>query len=108
MLRPRAVEVSVQADYCLLITFNNGEKRIFDVKPYFDFAPFAELKATALFNTVKPAGLSIEWAHGQDICPDDLYYNSIPCKSDEYIMHQSDELHLSVAEQSRDYMQEKG
>ena len=38
---------------------------------------YQELKTPALFNTVKPAGLSIEWLHGQDICPDDLYYNSI-------------------------------
>ena len=78
MLRPRAVEVCVQPEYCLLITFSNKEKRLFDVKPYFNFKPFYELKNEALFNTVKPAGLSVEWIHGQDICPDDLYYESIP------------------------------
>jgi len=78
MSRPKAIEVNVQHDYCLLVTFNNNEKRIFDVKPYFEFKPFSELKNITLFNTVKPAGLSIEWLHGQDICPDDLYYNSIP------------------------------
>jgi hypothetical protein len=37
-----------------------------------------ELKNITLFNTAKPAGLSIEWLHGQDICPDELYYNSVP------------------------------
>jgi len=78
MIRPKAVEVIVQPDYCLLIIFSNDEKRLFDVKPYFDFKPFIELKNPILFNTVKPAGLSIEWLHGQDICPDDLYYQSIP------------------------------
>ncbi len=76
--RPRAVKVIPQPDYCLLVTFGNGEERVFDVKPYFDFKPFHELKIPALFNTVKPAGLSIEWLHGQDICPDELYYNSVP------------------------------
>jgi hypothetical protein len=78
MIRPKAVSVIPQPDYCLLVTFNNDERRVFDVKPYLDFAPFNELKNQALFNTVKPAGLSIEWIHGQDICPDDLYNNSIP------------------------------
>jgi hypothetical protein len=76
--RPWAVEVTPQPDYCLLVTFNNNEKRIFDVKPYFDFKCFQELKIPALFRTVKPAGLSIEWIHGQDICPDELYNNSVP------------------------------
>jgi hypothetical protein len=76
--RPRAIEVTPQPDYCLLVTFNNNEKRIFDVKPYFDFKAFQELKTPALFETVKPAGLSIEWIHGQDICPDELYHNSVP------------------------------
>jgi len=78
MIRPKAVNVIPQSDYCLLVTFSNDEKRIFDVKPYLDFKPFSELKNLAIFNTVKPAGLSIEWARGQDICPDELYYNSVP------------------------------
>jgi len=78
MLRPKAIDVKPCPDYCLLVTFSNNEKRIFDVKPYLDFKPFIELKNLTLFNTAKPAGLSIEWLHGQDICPDELYYNSVP------------------------------
>ncbi len=77
MLRPKAIAVEVQENYTLLVTFNNNEKRMFDVKPYFAFKPFSELKNKTLFETVKTAGLSIEWIHGQDICPDELYYNSI-------------------------------
>lgn len=78
MLRPKATQVKTLSDYRLLITFSNDEKRIFDVKPYLDFKPFVELKSETLFNTVKPAGLSIEWINGQDVCPDELYYNSTP------------------------------
>jgi hypothetical protein len=70
--------VTPQADYRLLVTFSNDEKRVFDVKPYLDFKPFNELRNPIIFNTVKPAGLSIEWVHRQDICPDELYYNSTP------------------------------
>jgi len=78
MIRPKAVSVEPCSDYRLFIIFNNNEKRMFDVKPYLEFKPYKELKNITLFNTVKPAGLSIEWLHGQDICPDELYYNSIP------------------------------
>ncbi len=81
MNRPRATKVAIYEDYCLLVTFSNNEQRIFDVKPYLEFAPFKELKNKELFAKVRPAGLSIEWLHGQDICPDDLYYNSVPCSS---------------------------
>ena len=76
--RPKAIEVIPQSEYNLLVTFNNKEKRRFDVKPYLDFKPYNELKNLTLFNTVKIGGLSIEWLHGQDICPDELYYNSTP------------------------------
>ncbi len=76
MLRPKAIDVKVMDNYELLITFSNQETRIFDVKPYFSFKPFEELKNMTLFNTVKTANLSIEWIYGQDICPDELYYNS--------------------------------
>ena len=31
----------------------------------------------AYFNRVHTNGFNIEWPNGQDICPDDLYYNSI-------------------------------
>ncbi|MCL2440881.1 MAG: DUF2442 domain-containing protein [Treponema sp.] len=80
MIRPRAIDVKPHPDYCLIITFSNNEKRLFDVKPYLDFKPFMELKNLTLFNTVKTAGLSVEWLHGQDICPDELYFNSLPVK----------------------------
>jgi hypothetical protein len=78
MVRPKAIDVNPQPDFTLLVTFSNNEKKMFDVKPYLDFKPFAELSNPIIFNTVKPAGLSIEWIHGQDICPDELYYNSVP------------------------------
>jgi hypothetical protein len=73
---PYCIEVEPLPDYRLFVRFDNGEKRVFDVKPYFKFKQFEELRINALFKTVKPAGLSIEWLHGQDICPDELYYLS--------------------------------
>jgi hypothetical protein len=88
MLRPKAVNVQPLSNYCLLVEFDNSERKIFDVNPYLSFKPFQELKNLTLFHTVKTAGLSIEWIHGQDICPDDLYYNSQPYE--EYVTASND------------------
>jgi len=75
-MRPKAIDVKPLEDYLLELVFDNGERRIFDVKPYLQYKPFEKLKDIEEFNTVKIGGLSIEWKNGEDICPDELYYNS--------------------------------
>ncbi|MGN1296959.1 MAG: DUF2442 domain-containing protein [Clostridia bacterium] len=75
-MRPKAIDIKILENYKLEILFDNNEKRIFDVKPYFKFKVFKELKDTKKFNTVKISGLSVEWENGADICPDELYNNS--------------------------------
>jgi len=77
-MRPRAIGVKPLDDYRLLVTFGNNEERVFDVKPYLNLKPFEQLKNPLLFNNVYVAGLSVEWITGQDICPDELYFNSTP------------------------------
>ncbi len=76
-MRPRAIEVKPLKDYRLLIKFNNNEVKVFDVKPYLKYKQYSELKKIEIFNTVKIAGLSIEWSNGVDICPDELYNSSV-------------------------------
>jgi len=75
-MRPKAKKVKPLEDYILEIEFDNGEIKRFDVKPYLNHKIFEELKNIKIFNTVKIAGLSIEWENGVDICPDELYNNS--------------------------------
>ena len=75
-MRPKAIDVKPLENYILLIKFDNGEKKKFDVKPYLEHKAFVELKNKELFKTVKLGGLSIEWANGVDICTDELYTNS--------------------------------
>ena len=79
-MRPKAIDVKVLKEYELEITFDNKEKRKFDVKPYFKFNQFQELKEKDIFNNVKISGLSIKWENGADICPDELYFNSTKIK----------------------------
>lgn len=75
-MRPKAIDVKPLENYEILVIFNNGEEKIFDVKPYLEHKVFAELKKKEMFKTVKVGGMSIEWANGADICPDELYNNS--------------------------------
>ena len=41
MIRPIAVKPT--ADYKLLLTFSNGEKKLFDVRPYLDMPFFSNI-----------------------------------------------------------------
>jgi len=72
------IDVKPLEPYRLFITFNNKEQRIFDVAPYLSDSFFAPLRNTTIFQTVKINLLTVEWAGGIDICPDELYYNSTP------------------------------
>ena len=72
------IEVQPLENYCLLITFDNKEQRIFDVTPYLKDSFFAPLRNPLIFQTVKINPLTVEWAGEIDICPDELYYNSKP------------------------------
>lgn len=78
MLRPKPVEVKALNNYCLYVVFDNGERKIFDVKPLMTGEWFGQLKNVSIFESVKIVGSTVEWADGQDVCPDDLYYCSIP------------------------------
>jgi hypothetical protein len=65
------------ADHRLLLTFDAGEQRIFDVRPYLDKGIFAALKDPSLFRSVHICFDTIEWSNGADICPQVLYAESV-------------------------------
>ena len=69
---------SVEAlpEYKLLITFENNEKRIFNVTPYLDHGIFSELKDISKFKSVEVKFDSIEWSNGADLDPEILYSES--------------------------------
>jgi hypothetical protein len=68
--------VKAQDNYLLLLTFENGEKRQFDMKPYLDLGIFRELKDIKLFKTVKTSFDTIEWDNEADLDPEFLYQRS--------------------------------
>ena len=77
---PTAVFVRPMEDYKLLITFENSETRVFDVKPMLkekEGTWFGNLLDRDYFRTVRIGGGSVEWPDEQDICPDCLYEDSV-------------------------------
>ena len=72
-------EVKPLKDFQLLLTFENGEKKIFDMKPYLEKGIFKELKNEDLFQTVKVSFDSIEWSNKADLDPELLYEKSTSC-----------------------------
>jgi hypothetical protein len=71
------IEVKPMSDYQLLLTFENSEKRIFDMKPYLNKGIFKELKDEEKFRSVRVSFDSIEWSNQADIDPEVLYEKSI-------------------------------
>lgn len=71
------ISVIAKQDYILEIIFDNQEKKIFDVKPYLEDEYFAPLKKMDCFYSVRTNELTVEWDGEIDICPDELYFNSI-------------------------------
>ncbi len=84
-MNPRIKHVHPLDNYALHITFDNGEEKIFDVKPYLNNGIFQELKQYELFQTVKPYLGSIRWKNGQDFCPDTLYLESVPASEEQKV-----------------------
>lgn len=76
-------DVKPQQDYLLLLTFEGGENRIFDMKPYLELGLFGELKDLKLFNSVKVSFDTIEWENEADMDPEVLYSESIILKEAE-------------------------
>jgi hypothetical protein len=80
-MNPYVKSVKPQEDFCLLLTFENGEKRTFDLKPYFGKPVFARLKNIALFKTARVVSGAVEWQGEIDLSYDTLYLESKPVKT---------------------------
>lgn len=63
-------------EFCLKITYINGEKKIYDVKNILHYNFYQRLKNIEYFKLVKSVGTTVEWCNGEDIDPNELYENS--------------------------------
>jgi hypothetical protein len=74
----RVTAVRALDDYQLELSFDTGETRLFDARPYLDKGIFTELKDVSYFRSVRLAFGSVAWPHEQDFGPESLYAESRP------------------------------
>jgi hypothetical protein len=80
MMNPRLKSVIPLSGHRLLLTFDNAERRLFDVKPYLAIGVFSELADELLFRSVHVCFDTVAWANGADLCPEMLYAESEPAE----------------------------
>ncbi|MGN0594828.1 MAG: DUF2442 domain-containing protein [Hominimerdicola sp.] len=79
----KVLKVTPLKNYCILAEFENGEKRIKDIKPLINRGGvFLSLKNIEIFNRVYVEYGAVTWKDNNgneiDICPDKLYLDSVP------------------------------
>ena len=90
--RRRITGVVPNDDYTLTLTFDNGEKRLYNAAPLLQagtvFAPFRELEnfrrvyldeSNCVSWDIDPmVDSSVVWSNKVDLCPDSCYVDSVP------------------------------
>ena len=76
------ISVEVQPGYKLLLHFENGEVRLFDMSGYIDLKPYDRLKGSSLFKFAKIEYGTVVWPGEIDIAPETLYMESSPISED--------------------------
>ncbi len=78
-LTPDIIEVKALDNYNIYLKFKNGEEKIYDMTEHIKkIKYFNKLKNEKYFKRVKPRGDTVEWENGEDVAPENLYYDSIP------------------------------
>ena len=80
-LPPDAVSVTVTGDDTILVTFSNGEVRLFDIKPLLSRKCYARLNDKAFLALASVQYGCVTWPDDIDIDPDWLYEDSVPLQS---------------------------
>ncbi len=75
-MNPRVTKVIPTDDYKLILTFTNGDRKIYDCHDLLNFGVFEELQNRDYFKQVKIIDGTVTWPHEQDLCPDTLYLDS--------------------------------
>jgi hypothetical protein len=77
-VNPYVKSVKAHDNYQLELLFENGERRIFDLKPYLGRGVFARLQNRPVFQAARVVAGSVEWPGEVDLSYDTLYLESQP------------------------------
>ena len=80
-ITPDILEVKALREYYIYLKFKTGEEKVYDMTPCIKkIEYYNKLKNREYFEKVKPRGETVEWEEGEDVCPENLYYDSIDYK----------------------------
>lgn len=82
-MNPYVLKVSALPKHRLLLEFDNGERRTFDLTPYLGIGVFKQLRDTARFSAAQAVAGSVEWPGEIDLSHDTLYLESQPHEAEE-------------------------
>jgi len=72
------VSVKPQKDFCLALEFENGERRLFDMRPLLALKPWDRIANLHLFERARVDYGTVVWPGEIDIAPETLYDESTP------------------------------
>ena len=75
-MNPMVQTVEPLPNHLLRLWFDNGEVRIFDLKPYLDRGVFRALQDEALFGRAQVVAGAVEWPGEIDLSNDTLFLRS--------------------------------
>jgi len=81
-MNPYVKVLTTLPNYRLLLSFENGETRIFDAAPYLEKGVFQRIRHPGLFGLAKVVAGSVEWPGEIDLSYDTLYLESQPATQD--------------------------
>ncbi len=73
---PGVTSVEAISGYRLILKFDNGEQRLFDVTPLLITGRFQTLTSPGVFEKVHVSFDAVEWENGLDLDPEYLYLKS--------------------------------
>ena len=71
------IDVQVKPDFSMIIRFENGEQKHFDMKPFIDEKPWFRLKERDAFLKAYVLNGTVAWPGNLDIDPETLYERSV-------------------------------
>jgi hypothetical protein len=74
----KVIKVIPREDFTLIVTFDNGQTKLLDVKPFINFGVFRKLKDPEEFKSIRVAYSTVEWGCGVDLDPEYIMEKSIP------------------------------
>jgi hypothetical protein len=88
---PDILGVKALDNYFIYLKYEANEERIYNMENLINENKFyAKLKDKTYFKNVKLRGDSIEWENGEDVAPENLYYDSIDINEFQGIIKELD------------------